>query len=69
MYALVVLSIITIVVDLSEKTDDFVKSGLSIKEIILQYYVGFLPHIVAMIFPVVCIYFCYFFYLQDGRPQ
>ncbi len=69
-YALVVLSIITIVVDLSEKTDDFVKSGLSTKDIIMQYYVGFLPHIVAMIFPLfVFISVIFFTSKMAGRSE
>lgn len=70
LYALLVLSIITIVVDLSEKTDDFVKSGLSAKQIILQYYVGFLPHIVAMIFPLfVFISVIFFTSKMAGRSE
>jgi lipopolysaccharide export system permease protein len=69
-YALIVLSIITIVVDLSEKTDDFVKSGLGTKDIIMQYYVGFLPHIVAMIFPLfVFISVIFFTSKMAGRSE
>lgn len=43
---------ITIVIDISEKTDDFVKSGLSFTQIITQYYYGFVPHILAFLFPL-----------------
>lgn len=43
---------ITIVIDISEKTDDFVKSGLSFKQLIQQYYYGFIPHILALLFPL-----------------
>lgn len=52
LYSLMILTIITIVVDLSEKADDFVKSGLNFQQIIMQYYVGFIPHMVALIFPL-----------------
>src|SRR4030095_5781313 len=37
----------------SEKTDDFVKSGLSTSQIITQYYFGFVPFIISMIFPLI----------------
>ncbi len=38
--------------DVSEKTDDFVKSGLSAGEIFTHYYIGFIPHIIALLFPL-----------------
>jgi lipopolysaccharide export system permease protein len=37
---------------MSEKTDDFVKSGLTAREIFSQYYVGFIPHIISLLFPL-----------------
>jgi lipopolysaccharide export system permease protein len=40
------------VIDMSEKTDDFAKSGLSSKEIFNQYYLGFIPFIMSMLFPL-----------------
>jgi len=52
LYSLLILTIITIVVDLSEKADDFAKSGLNAGQIITQYYFGFIPHMVALIFPL-----------------
>jgi lipopolysaccharide export system permease protein len=51
-FCLIALTFIVVIVDLSEKTDDFAKTGLSYKEIIVQYYFGFLPHIEAMLFPL-----------------
>lgn len=51
-FAIFLFTIIAVAVDISEKTDDFVASGLSIKEIILQYYVGFVPYIIALLFPL-----------------
>ncbi len=37
---------------MSEKTDDFTKSQLSAREVFLQYYMGFIPFIIAMLFPL-----------------
>jgi len=51
-FSLILLTLISTVIDMSEKTDDFVKSGLSAREIFLQYYTGFIPHIVALLFPL-----------------
>lgn len=51
-FCLVALTILVVIVDLSEKTDDFGKTGLSAREIITQYYFGFIPHINAMLFPL-----------------
>ena len=52
LFSLLILAIIIIVVDLSEKADDFVKSGLTFRQIIMQYYLGFIPHMIALIFPL-----------------
>ena len=63
-FCLIALTFIVVIVDLSEKTDDFAKTGLSYKEIIVQYYFGFLPHIEAMLFPLfifISVIFFYFF--------
>lgn len=52
LFCIVAMTIIVVIVDLSEKTDDFAKTGLSYKQIITDYYFGFLPHIDAMLFPL-----------------
>jgi lipopolysaccharide export system permease protein len=39
-------------IDASEKTDDFVKSGLTTYQILTNYYIGFVPFIISMIFPL-----------------
>jgi lipopolysaccharide export system permease protein len=44
--------VVAVAVDSSEKTDDFVKSGLSSSQIITQYYFGFIPHIWGLLFPL-----------------
>lgn len=51
-FSLLLLTTISTVIDISEHTDDFAKSGLSANQIIMQYYVGFIPFIVAMLFPL-----------------
>lgn len=51
-FCILALTILVVIVDLSEKTDDFAKTGLSARQIITQYYFGFIPHIDAMLFPL-----------------
>ncbi len=51
-FSIFLFVIISVVVDLSEHTDDFVQSGLSAWQIFLQYYVPFIPHIIALLFPL-----------------
>ena len=46
------MTAIVVVVDISEKTDDFVKSKLPAWRIITDYYFGFIPRIDAMLFPL-----------------
>ncbi|HEY4153857.1 MAG TPA: LptF/LptG family permease, partial [Puia sp.] len=60
-FTMLTITVIAVVIDTSEKADDFVKSGLSSWEIVTHYFVGFVPFIMAMIFPlmvfIACIYF------------
>lgn len=51
-FAIILLTFVTIVIDVSEKADDFVSSGLSAGDIITKYYLGFIPHIVSLLFPL-----------------
>ena len=51
-FAIFLFAIIAVVVDISEKTDDFVKSRVGITRIITDYYAGFVPHIIALLFPL-----------------
>ena len=51
-FAIFLFTVIAVVVDVSEKTDDFVKSQLGLVNIITQYYYGFIPHIIALLFPL-----------------
>ncbi len=51
-FAIFLFAIIAVVVDVSEKTDDFVKSRLGFTRIVTDYYFGFIPHIIALLFPL-----------------
>lgn len=51
-YSLFLFAFISVVIDVSEKTDDFVNSGLNFTQIVTQYYFGFVPHILALLFPL-----------------
>lgn len=70
LFMVMIFSLISVVIDASEKTDDFVKSGLSTGQIISQYYVGFVPFIISMIFPLmVFIAVIFFTSKMAGRSE
>ncbi len=60
-FTMLTLTLISVVIDTSEKADDFVKSGLNTWGIVTHYFLGFVPFIMSMIFPLIvfiaCIYF------------
>lgn len=49
---MLLFTVIAVAIDSSEKTDDFVKSGLTTRQIISQYYVGFVPYIWGILYPL-----------------
>jgi len=51
-FCMFLFTLIAVAVDSSEKTDDFVKSGLATSQIITQYYFGFVPYIWGLLFPL-----------------
>src|ERR1044071_141370 len=51
-FCMFLFTFIAVAVDSSEKTDDFVKSGLTTSQIITQYYFGFVPYIWGLLFPL-----------------
>lgn len=51
-FSLLLLNIVLIIIDLSEKADDFVRTKLPLSKLITEYYFGFLPRINAMLFPL-----------------
>jgi lipopolysaccharide export system permease protein len=69
-FCLVLFTAIVVVIDISEKTDDFVKTGLSFKRILVDYYFGFIPRIDAMLFPLfVFISVIFFTSKMAGRSE
>jgi lipopolysaccharide export system permease protein len=51
-FCMLLFTVIAVAVDSSEKADDFVRSGLSTSELISKYYVGFVPHIWGLLYPL-----------------
>jgi len=51
-FCLLLFTVIAVAVDSSEKTDDFVKANLSTIDIIRKYYLGFVPFIWSLLFPL-----------------
>jgi len=51
-FCMLLFSVIAVAVDSSEKTDDFVKANLTTSEIITKYYLGFVPFIWSLLFPL-----------------
>ncbi len=51
-FCMILFTVVAVAVDSSEKTDDFVKTGLSTWQIIKQYYFGFVPFIWGLLFPL-----------------
>jgi lipopolysaccharide export system permease protein len=49
---MLLFTVIAVAVDSSEHTDDFVKSKLSTVQIIKQYYLGFIPWIWGLLYPL-----------------
>ncbi|RPD38931.1 LptF/LptG family permease [Chitinophaga barathri] len=51
-YSLMILLVISVVIDITEKIDDFLEHDLSIGFVFMHYYIGFIPHIAALLFPL-----------------
>lgn len=69
-FCLLLFTVIVVVVDISEKTDDFVKSNLSALQIFKEYYLGFIPRFDAMLFPLfVFISVIFFTSKMAGRSE
>src|SRR5688572_12501641 len=60
-FCMLLFTVIAVAIDSSEHTDDFVKSGLSTNEIIKQYYLGFVPWIWGLLYPLFVFIACIFF--------
>lgn len=69
-FCIFLFAVISVVIDVSEKTDDFVKSGWSFTKIVMDYYVAFIPHIIALLFPLfVFIAVIFFTSKMAGRSE
>src|ERR1044072_3726114 len=69
-FCVFLFTIIAVIIDTSEKADDFVKSGLNAFEIFSQYYLGFIPFIDALLFPLfVLIAVIFFTSKMAGRSE
>jgi len=69
-FTMLVITVIAVVIDTSEKADDFVRSGLSFWQLVTHYFIGFVPFIMSMIFPLmVFIAVIYFSSKMAGRSE
>ncbi|HVV05448.1 MAG TPA: LptF/LptG family permease, partial [Puia sp.] len=69
-FTLLVITVIAVVIDTSEKADDFVKSGMTAWQLVIHYYIGFIPFIMSMIFPLMTfIAVIYFSSKMAGRSE
>lgn len=67
---MLLFTIVGVVIDISEKTDDFVKAGLGAKDVFVKYYLGFIPFINGLLFPLFVFIAVIFFTSQmAGRSE
>ena len=50
-FIMLLLILITVVIDVSEKMDNFLDSTATLRQIVFQYYVGFIPFISTLLAP------------------
>ncbi len=69
-FCILLFTLIAVVIDASEKTEDFSRSGLSFTQLVTDYYFGFIPRIDAMLFPLfVFISVIFFTSRMAGRTE
>src|SRR5687767_7634335 len=51
-FCLLLFTVIAIAVDSSEKMDNFAKANMNFSQAIQQYYIGFVPYIWSLLFPL-----------------
>ena len=51
-FTVLVMTLIACVIDFSEKVEDFIDNSATTREILLEYYLTFIPHINGLIFPL-----------------
>ncbi len=60
-FTVLILTLIGCVIDFSEKVEAFIDNKVSTREIILDYYLHFIPHINGLIFPLYALISVIFF--------
>jgi lipopolysaccharide export system permease protein len=60
-FVMLMLTAIACVIDLGEKIEDFKKDHVPFKVILLDYYLNFIPHINALLFPLIALISVVFF--------
>ena len=69
-FCMLLFTVVAVAVDSSEKADDFVASKLSTSGIIREYYLGFVPWIWGLLFPLfVFIAVIFFTSRMAGRSE
>lgn len=53
LFSFLVIIIVVVIVDISEKIDNFVDNNVALSEIIFDYYLNFIPHILNMFSPLI----------------
>jgi lipopolysaccharide export system permease protein len=51
-YTILIISTVAVVVDISEKEEDFARSGLNAWQLVTHYFIGFVPFFMALTFPL-----------------
>ncbi|MDR0791807.1 MAG: LptF/LptG family permease [Chitinophagaceae bacterium] len=70
LFTIALFIVISIVIDIGEKTDDFIKSQLGVWRIFTDYYLSFIPYIAALLFPLfVYISVIFFTSKMAGRSE
>src|SRR4051794_22723610 len=52
-FILLMGAIVIVIFDLSEKVDDLIGTGITIREVVVDYYLNFIPGIINLISPLV----------------
>src|ERR1041385_4278979 len=69
-FCILLFTVVTVAVDRSEKMDDFARTGFNFIQMLDKYYMGFLPFIWALLFPLfVFIAVIYFTSRMAGRSE
>lgn len=60
-FTVLLFTMISVVIDFSEKVEDFLKESCTVKEIIFDYYFNFIPHINWLLWPMIALIAVIFF--------